>query len=67
MKDTEHIQVVLSRVQLIADISLVAQCDVDELKTAMSIIADLTNGTIETRESWQISEVPRLLGYLKNS
>ncbi|KGA39339.1 hypothetical protein BV921_20430 [Pectobacterium odoriferum] len=65
MENTEHIQAVLSRVQLIADISLVAQCDVDELKTAMSIIADLANGTIETREYRQITDKSELVEYLK--
>ncbi|MEQ6971239.1 hypothetical protein [Pectobacterium polaris] len=65
MENTEHIQAVLSRVQLIADISLVAQCDVDELKTAMSIIADLANGTIETREHQELSDKSELVEYLK--
>ncbi|RRO12251.1 hypothetical protein DMB84_019575 [Pectobacterium aquaticum] len=46
MENMEHIQAVLSRVQLIADISLVAQCDLNELKTAMSLISELVNGTI---------------------
>lgn len=65
MENTEHIQAVLSRVQLIADISLVAQCDVGELKTAMSIIADLTSGTIETREHRGLSDKSELVEYLK--
>lgn len=65
MENTEHIQAVLSRVQLIADISLVAQCDVDELKTAMSIIADLANGTIETREHRELSDKSELVEYLR--
>ncbi|MCL6353633.1 hypothetical protein EXT53_21200 [Pectobacterium polaris] len=65
MENTEHIQAVLSRVQLIADISLVAQCDVDELKTAMSIIADLANGTIEIREHRELSDKSELVEYLK--
>ncbi|WP_249654077.1 hypothetical protein [Pectobacterium brasiliense] len=42
-----------------------AQCDVDELKTAMSIIADLANGTIETREYREISDKSELVEYLK--
>ncbi|WP_248466119.1 hypothetical protein [Pectobacterium versatile] len=65
MEDTEHIQVVLSRIQLIADISLVAQCDVDELKTAMSMIADLANSTIETKEHRELSDKSELVEYLK--
>ncbi|RRO01144.1 hypothetical protein DMB85_020900 [Pectobacterium aquaticum] len=65
MENMEYIQAVLSRVQLIADISLVAQCDVDELKTAMSLIADLANGTIETREYLQITDKSELVEYLK--
>lgn len=65
MENTEHIQAVLSRVQLIADISLVAQCDVNELKTAMSLIADLANSTIETREYRQITDKSELVEYLK--
>jgi hypothetical protein len=43
----------------------VAQCDVDELKTAMSLIADLTNGTIETRKQPHNFEALGLLEYLK--
>ncbi|MBG6248716.1 MAG: hypothetical protein EKD82_15585 [Candidatus Symbiopectobacterium sp. PLON1] len=61
MENTEQIQDVLSWVQLIADISLVAQCDVEGLKTAMSIISDLASGTIETREHPVISDRSALL------
>lgn len=65
MESEEQLQAILSRVQFIADVSLVAQCDLDELKTAMSIIADLANGAIETKERRQIYEASELIGYLK--
>lgn len=66
MECEEHLQTILSRVQFIADVSLVAQCDADEYKTALSLIADLTHGTIPTTEPHERLEVSELLEYLKN-
>ena len=66
MESEEQLQSILSRVQFIADVSLVAQCDLDEFKLAMSLIADLTHGTIPKTEQHERLELSQLLEYLKN-
>lgn len=63
MENAEHIQTILSRVQFIADVSLVAQCDLEEFKIAMSLISDLTQGTISAENHHKA--LAEVLEYLK--
>ncbi|MEC5345069.1 hypothetical protein ABRZ24_20975 [Brenneria populi] len=58
-------QLTLSRVQFIADVSLVSQCDLEELKIAMSLIADLAQGTIPTTDNRGDFDKAEVLEYLK--
>ncbi|PWC09587.1 EF-hand domain-containing protein [Brenneria corticis] len=63
MENTEHIQKILSRVQFLADVSLVAQCDLEEFKIAMSLISDLAQGTISAENHHKALD--EALEYLK--
>ncbi|MEI7189188.1 hypothetical protein [Dickeya dianthicola] len=43
MEQTENQELTLSRIRLIADMSLISQCNPEEMKIAMSLIADLSH------------------------
>ncbi|MCA6999161.1 hypothetical protein [Dickeya solani] len=58
MEQTENRELTLSRIRLIADISLISQCDPEEMKIAMSLIADLSHGELPDSDYQQ---------FLKNS
>ncbi|ACZ76659.1 MULTISPECIES: hypothetical protein [Dickeya] len=46
MEQTESRELTLSRIRLIADMSLISQCNPEEMKIAMSLIADLSHGEL---------------------
>ncbi|ULR29444.1 hypothetical protein MJO48_13105 [Dickeya fangzhongdai] len=58
MEQTENRELALSRIRLIADMSLISQCDPEEMKIAMSLIADLSHGELPESDYQQ---------FLKNS
>jgi len=45
--DIDKLSETIARIQFVADVSLVAQCESDELKMALSMISDMA-GTIDT-------------------
>ncbi|WP_035341474.1 MULTISPECIES: hypothetical protein [Dickeya] len=53
MEQTENRDLTLSRIRLIADMSLISQCNPDEMKIAMSLIADLSHGELTTEDYFQ--------------
>ncbi|WP_192456661.1 hypothetical protein [Musicola keenii] len=54
MEQTETKELTLSRIRLIADMSLISQCNPEEMKIAMSLIADLSHGEIPDGDYQQI-------------
>ncbi|MCI4184420.1 hypothetical protein MRO89_00300 [Dickeya dianthicola] len=58
MEQTENQELTLSRIRLIADISLISQCNPEEMKIAMSLIADLSHRELPDSDYQQ---------FLKNS
>ncbi|QOL14890.1 hypothetical protein [Dickeya dianthicola] len=58
MEQTENQELTLSRIRLIADMSLISQCNPEEMKIAMSLIADLSHRELPDSDYQQ---------FLKNS
>ncbi|MCI4237688.1 hypothetical protein F6X50_17680 [Dickeya dianthicola] len=58
MEQTENQELTLSRIRLIADMSLISQCSPEEMKIAMSLIADLSHRELPDSDYQQ---------FLKNS
>jgi len=58
VEQTENRELTLSRIRLIADMSLISQCNPEEMKIAMSLIADLSHGELPDSDYQQ---------FLKNS
>ncbi|AUH00973.1 hypothetical protein PCO87_10470 [Pectobacteriaceae bacterium C52] len=54
MEQTENTGLSLSRIRLIADMSLISQCNPEEMKIAMSLIADLSHNAISTDDYQKI-------------
>ncbi|ACS85874.1 hypothetical protein [Musicola paradisiaca] len=54
MEQTETKELTLSRIRLISDMSLISQCNPEEMKIAMSLIADLSHGEIPDSDYQQI-------------
>lgn len=53
MEHLENQALTLARIRLIADMTLISQIRPDEMQAAMSLIADLAHGAVETDDFQQ--------------